>query len=105
MEHRGCHTWTAPDPEDIEQAARVVPDAPEVWTPATNPHLATVRQLWPGATLYTVGTTPPTQALGQWHIHRDVDPNRLDLHTLDRPRRTVVIPWPCPSASSPDAPS
>lgn len=107
MRRHGCITWAGPELDDIEHAARVVADAPEVWAPADHPHLGAIARLWPNATLRTVGTTPPTLHR-RHHIHHDGDAADLELLTLDRPRRTVVLPWPEPAsdpAPSPDAPS
>lgn len=102
MERRGCHVWCAPHPTDICAAHRQVPQAPEVWVSAAHPELHLV-ELWSGSTVHTVGLGDPPLT-GPYVIHHDTDQG-LELLTLDRPRHTVVIPWPYPSAPSPDVPS
>lgn len=61
-------------------------------------------ELWSGSTIHTVGIDGPPLT-GPYVVHHEAEPWRLELLTLDRPKNTVVIPWPCPSALSPVAPS
>ncbi len=98
----GCHVWCGPDRPDIEAAHQAYPQASEVWVSADHPRV-TAAALWSGATIHTAGPGP-APLTGPFVIHHDTDAS-LELLTLDRPRHTVVIPRPYPSASSPDAPS
>lgn len=96
MHRRGCHIWCGPDPSDICAAHRTYPQAPELWVAAGHPELHLV-ELWSGSTIHTVGTDG-APLVGPYVIHHGVEAWRLELLTLDRPKHTVVIPWPCPSA-------
>lgn len=100
MERRGCHVWCGPNPSDICAAHRQAPQSPEVWVAADHPELHLV-ELWSGSTVHTVGPGPPP-LVGPFVIHHGVGLS-LELLTLDRPRHTVVIPWPYPSVLSPGA--
>lgn len=108
MRNESCHVWVAADLHALQQAAVETRDAPEVWAPVDHPHLAAIVGLWPNATLRTIGTTPPP-VRGAHHLHLDAEPALIEQYTLERPRRTVVCPWPdvppSVSAQSPAAQS